>query len=418
MKKSFFIKLSLIAVCVFCAFNIESYAEYSANEDFKIAILNVMDQNEQEIENVNADTESIYIHIQLCNKKLAPAETVLLAGIYDSDNGRMKLLKSSVSIEVGTDRTDLDLEITDKDMENSKAAAGDIIRLYIWNGLEGMDQYAAAVSSGSFSDYHKSYYTNSVMDYVRYSEFKEQSARLSSVKEDSWSYIRYYGDISAAYNPTQLRMATKQNTEVQDTTWYFANNKPSHWYLTEDGTVKTEGNRCMIYNYTIGSKTAGRNLKITGKFTDDQRAAMYVFKTNDGIISSSDCGTASLGLESDFYKNPLEKINDSSFEFYIPAEEVQSGNDILFWIHTTANMTFNTDITIEIADEIPAEYLKTEPEAEMRLKAENLSENEVRTETAAEAESVWEEPSGKIDAEPDLESAGEEKTDTEDSEEL
>lgn len=359
-------KKSLLKICNFAAAfficvsaGLTANAAYSAAEDFTVAILNVVDQNEREIEAVEQGTESIYIHTQLCNKKFDPVEVVLMAGIYDSKNGRMKLLNSSVKTTVGLQRTDVDLEFSKTMLKNASVAAGDRIRLYVWNGLEGMDQYISSIGSGSFSNYYKTYYTNSIVDYVPYSEFSDEANRLSSVKEDQWSYLRYNGDIGAAYTASQLRMATKYKTGEQSKRWYFANDKTASWYITEDGVVTTEANRCMIYNYTIGSQTAGKNLRISGKFTDDQKATLYIFKTNDGVISASDYGLGSITLSSDFYKTPLATVKSTTFELYIPASQANSGNDIMFWIHTTGTMSIGTDITIEVVEEIPEAYIKS-----------------------------------------------------------
>ena len=122
------------------------------------------------------------------------------------------------------------------------------------------------------------------------------------------------------------------------------------------------GGRPIIWSYTIGENTAGKDLIIEGVVTGAATTDMHIFKSNDEIVYGTDSKTAIVFLPKDASGRPLinanhENIyfgsypgianrNKGAFRVAIPAEEAIAGNDILFWFTFNAWGENYFDVTI------------------------------------------------------------------------
>lgn len=325
-----------------------TYAEYSKADDFKIQMLSVTDQNGTEIETINADTESVYIQTLVKNPSWN-GEAILLAGIFDGTTDKMKYLEKSgtVNIKAGY-RGDFDLEMDKSELEAVNVKEGDKIKLYIWDSLTGMQQLFDGTESGHFSEYGTTYSTNNVSDY---------NMHINEVRGDNWSYLCRYRDMT---NTSALLSASmglcRQKADNTNGTWYTdPNGKTGNWLLNPDGSVKTEPNRLMGFNYTIGALTAEKRLKVSGTFTGSDDVILYVLKTNDSVESVSDYGKGAIGYTDTWLDdNVYQKYENltagkGKFEFEIPAEESKTGNDITFWVNRTGGGTQTNILSVTIS---------------------------------------------------------------------
>lgn len=200
------------------------------------------------------------------------------------------------------------------------------------------------VGTGASAYHTDAFLTNNSVNY---------NADTNLVQGDNWSYLRYNGKISNGWNPTQMLMASKNKTTI-DSKWYFANDKLGDWYIEPGGKMKTDAGRIMIFNFTIGEKTAGRDLKVSGSLTGAATTDLYIFKTEDEIESTADFGKGAIVLAEGFHTSPLAYFenlpeNGESFELVIPASEAVLGNDIMFWseVESGSYIVNTLDVSIE-----------------------------------------------------------------------
>lgn len=349
------------------------YAEYSAGDNFVVQMLSVTDQNDRSITTLNEDTESVYIQALVKNPSW-DGSVVMLAGIYDSETDKMKYLEQSGTVSIQKSyRGNLDIEISSSELTGAGAHAGDKIKLYIWDSVTGMQQMTDCIASDDFSGFTTHYSTNNVSDY---------NMHINEVRGDNWSYLCRYRDMtntSALLNASMTMC--RQNTGNTNGTWYTdPTGKTSNWYIAAGGQTRTETQRLMGFNYTIGSLTAGHRLKISGTFTGESNVILYVLKTDDQIESVSGYGKNAIGYSDDWLNNNVYKAYEDlpagtgEFEFEIPADESVAGNDITFWVNRTGGSTAasNTlNVTISVMDDgeavTAAELSADAPEAEIML---------------------------------------------------
>jgi hypothetical protein len=122
-----------------------------------------------------------------------------------------------------------------------------------------------------------------------------------------------------------------------------------------------ETNRPLIWTYTIGNLTAGKELVIEGTVTGDGGTDMHIFKSTDTVVSHTDGRQAVVfpldrpaGDPSIMWGTypKIASVDGGRFRVVIPAENTVAGNDILFWFtfNATGYIANMLDVTITAAN--------------------------------------------------------------------
>lgn len=179
----------------------------------------------------------------------------------------------------------------------------------------------------------------------------------NQVRGDNWSYFCKNGSMTDTTTDISTAVLCNQTGTNTNGYWYTdANGKTNTWYLTPDGNINTETKRMLAFNYTIGDKTAGMDLEITGTLTGDLLADLYILKTNDTVESVSDYGKGAVQYDTDWKSDIIESYtnlpgaSEHSFTITIPADKAIKGNDISFWICRSGGSAYannNLNVTIK-----------------------------------------------------------------------
>ena len=352
----------IVLMIVLCPF---SALAYDVAEDVEIILLNIRDENGKEItaiENPNLDV-TVFAGVKGWRYADEDADKfTLLVGIFDKTTDKMKTIKGSATLAFKQWRTEgLGVTFDKQTLIDAGVTAGDEIRLFFWDEASGMQQLRSSFSSKDSADIPKSYSTNNVTDY--------NDTFNGEVRGDNWSYLTHYDynlNLSAPIWDSAKNSAPHGLAEKGGDNWYSDPNGQGHsWYLSPDGTVLGQtsgfGGRPIIYAYTIGTITAGKDLTITGTLTaatvDSAQTDMYVFKTRaaEDTVVYGDGRQAVRFPQSMPANNPnilrgSYKGDHGSFEIKIPAAEARRGNDILFWFEFRTVSENKLNVTITATD--------------------------------------------------------------------
>ncbi len=221
----------------------------------------------------------------------------------------------------------------------------DTVKAMVWNGMTEQSPLAEAI------DLSSKYSTNNVTDF----NFTE-----NILGADRWSYL--YSNTNTA---SDGEISTELMNDANDPGfWFLSADKNDNWFLSSEGKTSTEWGRDLIYNYTVGPKTAGKDIKISGNFTDEAYGGdsiISVIKTNDTDTESVEEISSDVITRTYFSKSVSELPDDGSFSLTIPASEVKEGNDIMFVISCQAGgyVWNQTEVTIEAEKPAAVAEIKT-----------------------------------------------------------
>lgn len=209
----------------------------------------------------------------------------------------------------------------------------DSIKAMIWNGIEEQAPLENAITLSA------KYTTGNVADF----DYTD-----NIIGADRWSYLASNTNTSSDGEVSPFLLCKGNAAD----SWYLSDSKADNWFLNSDGSTCTEWGRDMIFNYTVGPKTAGKDLKISGKIADlayGGGSYISVIKTDDTDVNSIEEIQGDVMRKMYFSKSVAQIDGDGSFSVTIPASSVHEGNDIMFVLSCQAGgyIWNKTEITIE-----------------------------------------------------------------------
>ena len=349
-------KTKLIAgftAIILCFSALIASAAYRPNQDLSISVLTVRDDSMQEIAVVSANS-GISAGVTVLNSNTYSVNTMIIMGVYDKNDDFMKYMKcSDTAMLPQLGKRTFTLDATEVELTANEVTAGDTIRLFIWDNLDGMQPMARMIKGTQFASYPKNYST-SVAEY----NFDFADLTSNSRSGDFWSYGSWSYN-GGAWPPSNLAFFRQI---INGDSWSFANNGDFYVYSTNTGIgVKGGVERYVFVNYTIGSMTAGKDLKIDGHFYGDPaNFSIFISDNTDTLSTSPLIFNSNLEVARlVHYPNLPDWGAGMPFELTIPADEALRGRDIIFGVHFNSHPLYgpvpglNSNVNVTITAEDP-----------------------------------------------------------------